>query len=132
MKDDHPVTDPCIIDTDFGLIKVRNELPDTVTLAVDDGLGAQRILLLQLDEAHRLIDALNAAIRAASTGGPHIIDTEFGSITIRNELPEMVTLAMNDGLGAQRVLFLQLDEAHQLIDALHAAIRAARTEESER
>ncbi|BDB63512.1 hypothetical protein [Rhodococcus sp. RDE2] len=41
------MTDPHIIDTDFGLIMVRNELPDTVTLAVDDGLDAQRVLFLR-------------------------------------------------------------------------------------
>ncbi|MEE2062332.1 hypothetical protein [Rhodococcus artemisiae] len=61
------MTDPRIIDTDFGSITVRNELPDTVTLAVDDGLNAQRVLLLQLDEAHQLIDGVRAAIRAAHT-----------------------------------------------------------------
>lgn len=67
MKDDYPVTDPCIIDTDFGSITVRNELPDTVTLAIDDGLHAQRVLLLQLDEAHQLVDVVREAIRGAHT-----------------------------------------------------------------
>lgn len=64
------MSDPRIIDTDFGAITVRNELPETVTLAVDDGLNAQRVLLLQIDEAHQLVDALNTAIRTAYAAHP--------------------------------------------------------------
>lgn len=57
MKEDCLVTESRIIDTGFGVITVRNELPEAVTLAVDDGLNAQRVLLLQIDEAHQLVDA---------------------------------------------------------------------------
>ena len=39
-----------------------------MTLAIDDGLNAQRVLLLQIDESHQLVDALNAAIRTAHPG----------------------------------------------------------------
>jgi len=58
-------THPTRIETDFGSLTVRNELPGTVALAVDDGMNAQRVLLLQIDEAHQVIDALQAAIREA-------------------------------------------------------------------
>lgn len=70
MKEDYTVTESHIIDTDFGVITVRNELPEAVTLAVDDGLNAQRVLLLQIDEAHQLVDALHAAIRTAYAAHP--------------------------------------------------------------
>ncbi|MCK8673959.1 hypothetical protein M1M07_22975 [Rhodococcus sp. HM1] len=60
-------TDPITVHTDFGSITIGNELPDTVTLAVDDRIGAQRALVLQIDEAYQVIDAVQQAIRCALT-----------------------------------------------------------------
>lgn len=58
-------TDPITVHTDFGSIAIGNELPDTVTLAVDDRIGAQRVIVLEIDEAYQVIDAVQKAIRCA-------------------------------------------------------------------
>lgn len=50
---------------DFGSITIGNELPDTVVLAVDDRIGAPRVLALQIDQAYQVIDGLQNAIRYA-------------------------------------------------------------------
>ncbi|MDV2477293.1 hypothetical protein F8M49_21525 [Rhodococcus zopfii] len=62
---------------------------------------------------------------------PISVHTDLGSITIGNELPDSVTVALDDQIGAQRVLVLQIDEAYQLIDAVQNAIRYARANPSQ-
>ncbi|WP_068158062.1 hypothetical protein [Rhodococcus phenolicus] len=69
---DHPrkafmTIEPVSVNTEFGTITINNELPDTVTLAVDDQIGAQRVLVLQIDEAYQVVDAVQNAIRDALT-----------------------------------------------------------------
>lgn len=59
------------------------------------------------------------------TSGQGSVYTDFGSITIANELPDTVTLAVDDQIGAQRVIVMQIDEAYQVIDGLQNAIRHA-------
>ncbi len=59
--------EPVSVNTEFGTITINNELPDTVTLAVDDQIGAQRVLVLQIDEAYQVVDAVQNAIRDALT-----------------------------------------------------------------
>jgi len=67
---------PITVHTDFGTITIGNELPDTVTLAVDDRAGAQRVLVLQIDEAYQVIDAVQNAIRSALTNPSQSIPAE--------------------------------------------------------
>lgn len=56
-------SEPVSVRTDFGTITITNELPGTVTLAVDDRIGAQRVIVMQIDEAYQVMDSLQNAIR---------------------------------------------------------------------
>lgn len=58
-------SEPVSVRTAFGTITISHELPDTVTLAVDDQIGAQRVVLMQIDEAYQVIDGLQNTIRHA-------------------------------------------------------------------
>ncbi|MGW0021588.1 hypothetical protein ACWDUD_25010 [Rhodococcus sp. NPDC003382] len=64
------MTDLITVHTDFGSITIGNELPDTVTLAVDDRIGAQRVLVLQIDEAYQVMMRLSEGARLCSTKVP--------------------------------------------------------------
>ena len=57
--------EPFSVHTDFGTITIGSELPDTVTFAVDDQIGVQRVIVMQIDEAYQVIDAAQNAIRCA-------------------------------------------------------------------
>lgn len=124
------MSDPHIIDTDFGSITVRNELPDTVTFAVDDGLNAQRVLLLQIDEAHQLVDALNAAIRTAHAAHP---DTEQAppveSSSVPQSLPEW-PLDRLEQFAADVERETDPTQPSRVLDAVRAELDRRRSEQS--
>lgn len=63
-------SEPVSVHTDFGTITITNELPDTVTLAVDDRIGAQRVVVMQIDEAYQMMDGLQNAIRHVLANPP--------------------------------------------------------------
>lgn len=118
--------DPACVHTDFGGITISHELPDTVTFAVDDRTGMQRVLVLQIDQAFQVIDAVVTGETVA--GEPVRVHTDFGTITVRREVPEAVTFTVDDRIGAQRVLILRIDQAYQVVDAMRNAIRCAITD----
>lgn len=67
-----PDTGTHTVATDFGILRVCNELPGTVSLSVADGLGAERMVILQVEEVYDLIDALTVTSRTARV--PYHID----------------------------------------------------------
>ena len=119
--------DPACVHTDFGAITIGHELPDTVTFAVDDRTGMQRVLVLQIDQAFQVIDAVVTG-EAAVAGEPVRVHTDFGTITVGREVPEAVSFAVDDRIGAQRVLVLRIGQAYQVVDAMRNAIRCAITD----
>lgn len=72
-----------IVRTGSGSIMIGNTAPETVTLDLDldDMIDVQRPLLLEINEAHQVIDALQNAIRRAQQPPSSLPAKETGTTT---------------------------------------------------